>query len=495
MPHIPHTEKARERLLKAVGADSIDDLIPVPENARLKGELKLPTGLTEQELTRALKEKAARNSTVEDYSSFLGAGAYNHYIPAVVDSIISRSEFYTSYTPYQPEISQGTLQAIFEYQTIVCQLTSMDVANASLYDGASAVAEAALMARRITGRDKVLLSAALHPEYRETTRSYLHGAGDHVSEVMYCTEAGITLPQALDSALDKDTACLVIQYPNFFGSIEDLKALADRAHAKGALLIVVTNEAVSFGLLASPGSSGADIAVGDNQSFGNTLSYGGPYLGFMATKTEFIRQMPGRIIGETVDIDGKRAFCLTFSTREQHIRRERATSNICTNHGLCALAASVHMVSLGEAGLRRLALLNLSKAEYLKKALANISGVAVAFSSPTFNEFTIKISKDPEEVLKGLLKKKVMGGLALKRFYPTLDRHILIGVQLNTKDDGHLAGARRYWDNGRERRKRVALDEPLIFERSSVASGGVFLRPSIPADPRASAGRAFEGQD
>lgn len=436
MPYIPHTEKDRECLLKAVGAEKIDDLIAVPENARLKGELKLPKGLTEQELTKALKEKAARNSTVEDYSSFLGAGAYNHYIPAVVDSVISRSEFYTSYTPYQPEISQGTLQAIFEYQTIVCQLTGMDVANASLYDGASAVAEAALMARRITGRDKVLLSAALHPEYRETVRSYLHGAGNHVSEVMYCTEAGVTLPDALDAALDKDTACLVIQSPNFFGSIEDLKSLADKAHAKGALIVAVTNEAVSFGLLASPGSLGADIAVGDNQSFGNTLSYGGPYLGFMATKTEFIRQMPGRIVGETVDRDGKRAFCLTFSTREQHIRREKATSNICTNHGLCALAASVHMVSLGEVGLRRLALLNLSKAEYLKKALANISGVEIAFSSPTFNEFTIKISSAPEEVLKGLLKKKVMGGLGLKRFYPALDKHILVAVtEMNTKEE------------------------------------------------------------
>ncbi|MBI5643285.1 MAG: aminomethyl-transferring glycine dehydrogenase subunit GcvPA [Deltaproteobacteria bacterium] len=438
MPYIPHTKEDRQELLKAIGVNSIDDLLAaLPEELRAKAALGLPKGLSEQELAKNLKELSLKNSTVEDYSSFLGAGAYNHYIPSIVDSLISRSEFYTSYTPYQPEISQGTLQAIFEYQTLVCQLTGMDVSNASLYDGASAVAEAVLMARRITGKDKVLLSGALHPEYRETARTYLRGAGDHVSEVMYCTEAGTTLPDAVDASLSGDSACVVIQQPNFFGSIEDIPALAEAAHRKGALLIVVVNEAVSLGLLKSPGELGADIAIGENQSFGNALNFGGPYLGFMATKTEFVRQMPGRIIGETVDKHGKRAFCLTFSTREQHIRRERATSNICTNHGLCALAASIHMVSLGSVGLKKLALLNLSKTEYLKNRLKEISGVTIAFSSPTFNEFTLKLGDHaPEAVLKALLKKRIIGGLDLKRFYPELKSHILISAtEMNSKEE------------------------------------------------------------
>ncbi|MBI5903118.1 MAG: aminomethyl-transferring glycine dehydrogenase subunit GcvPA [Deltaproteobacteria bacterium] len=437
MPYIPHTEKDIERILKAVGASSVEDLLgALPSRLRLAKDLDLPKGISEQELAGVLKDLSSRNSTTREYASFLGAGAYNHYIPAVVDSLISRSEFYTSYTPYQPEVSQGTLQAIFEYQTLVCQLTSMDVSNASLYDGASAVAEAVLMARRITGKDAVLLSSALHPEYRETVRTYMAGASDHVSEVFYCTEAGRTLPEAVEAALTGDTACLVVQHPNFFGSLEDVEALSRVIHAKKGLLIVVTNEAVSFGLLKPPGEMNCDIAVGDNQSFGNPLSYGGPYLGFMATKSEFVRQMPGRIVGQTVDKNGKRAFCLTFATREQHIRRERATSNICTNHGLCALSAAVHLVSLGATGLKQLAVHNLFKANYLKEGLRATKGVDIAFSSPVFNEFTIRVDKDPEGVLKALLKKKIMGGVSLKRLYPELDRHILVAAtEMNSKED------------------------------------------------------------
>lgn len=437
MPYIPHTEKDIESILKAVGAGSVEDLLgALPARLRLAKDLDLPKGLSEQELAGVLKDLSSRNSTTGEYASFLGAGAYNHYIPAIVDSLISRSEFYTSYTPYQPEVSQGTLQAIFEYQTLVCQLTSMDVSNASLYDGASAVAEAVLMARRITGKDAVLLSSALHPEYRETVRTYMAGASDHVSEVFYCTEAGRTLPEAVEAALTNDTACLVVQHPNFFGSLEDVEALSRVIHAKKGLLIVVTNEAVSFGLLKPPGEMACDIAVGDNQSFGNPLNYGGPHLGFMATKSEFIRQMPGRIVGQTVDKDGKRAFCLTFATREQHIRRERATSNICTNHGLCALSAAVHMVSLGATGLKKLAAHNLFKANYLKDGLRAVNGVDIAFGSPVFNEFTIRVDKDPEGVLKALLKKKIMGGVLLKRFYPELDRHILVAAtEMNSKAD------------------------------------------------------------
>ena len=434
MPYIPHTEQDIQKILKALGASKVEEVLSqLPASLRLTKALDLPAGLSEQELAAHLRELGSRNTTVQDYSSFLGAGAYNHYIPAIVDSVISRSEFFTSYTPYQPELSQGTLQAIFEYQTLVCQLTGMDVANASLYDGATAVAEAALMARRITGKQGIVLSSALHPEYRETVKTYLVGTGDQLSEAMYCTETGVTLPGAVEAAISDSTACVIVQHPNFFGCLEDVQAVAEVVHRKKALLVIVVNEAISLGLLKPPGETGCDIVVGENQSFGNPLSYGGPYLGFMATKDEFIRQMPGRLIGQTVDRDGKRAFCLTFATREQHIRRERATSNICTNHGLCALAAAVHMVGLGSQGLKKLASLNLSKAEYLKKKLSE-AGAQLAFSAPTFNEFTIKVNKDPGQVLNNLLGKKIIGGLGLKRFYPALDRHILVtATEMNSK--------------------------------------------------------------
>ena len=436
MPYIPHTAKDIAKILKAVGAGSVEELFSqLPAASRLKGPLAIPDGLSEQELLGHLKSLSSKNSTIEEYSSFLGAGAYNHYIPSIVDAVISRSEFYTSYTPYQPEPSQGTLQAIFEYQTLVCQLTGMDVANASLYDGATAVAEACLMAKRITGREGIVLANALHPEYRETVATYLTGTGDHLSEVLYCAETGTTLPEAIDAACTDKTACVVIQHPNFFGSLEDIEAIAEVVHRKKALLVVAVTEAVSFGLLKALGESGCDIAVGENQSFGNSLSYGGPYLGFMATKTEFVRQMPGRLIGQTVDREGRRAFCLTFATREQHIRRERATSNICTNHGLCALAASVHMVSLGSGGLRKLAELNLSKAEYLKKKLKE-AGVEVAFTSPSFNEFTVKVKGGAEAALKKLLDKKIIGGLALNRHYPELGEYLLIAAtEMNSKEE------------------------------------------------------------
>lgn len=436
MPYIPHTGSDISRILKAVGASSVEDLLgSLPAGLRVKSPLNLPKGLSEQELKSLLKGLAEKNSTVEQYSSFLGAGAYNHYIPSAVAALLSRSEFYTSYTPYQPELSQGTLQAVFEYQTLVCQLTAMDVSNASLYDGATATAEAVLMARRITGKHGVLLSSALHPEYRDTVKTYLKGSGDHITEVMYCTKEGRTQPSAVAAAVTPETACVVVQHPNFFGCIEDLEAIADVIHKNKGLLIVVTNEAVSLGLLKPPGELGADIAVGDNQSFGNPLSYGGPHLGFMSTRTEYIRQMPGRLVGQTVDKLGQTAFCLTFATREQHIRRERATSNICTNHGLCALAASMHLVCLGSKGLKDLALLNLSKAEYLKERL-KVVGILPAFSSPTFNEFTVKVNAEPDAVLKKLLKKRIMGGLSLKKYHPELSGHLLVAAtELNTSQE------------------------------------------------------------
>lgn len=438
MPYIPQNERDIARVLKAAGVNSVEDLLSeLPSSLRLKGELRLPKGISEQELKRDLKSIGARNSTVEEYSSFLGGGAYNHYIPSVVPALAARSEFYTSYTPYQPEVSQGTLQAIFEYQTLVCQLTSMAVSNASLYDGATAVAEAVLMARRITGRERVLLSGAIHPEYAETVKTYLKGAGDTVAIVPYCTEKGTTLPEAITASAGEDPACLVIQHPNFFGSLEDIEEAARIIHSKKGLLIVAVSEPVSLGILKPPGELGSDIAVGELQSFGSPLSFGGPYLGFMAVREEFVRQMPGRLVGQTVDREGRRAFCLTFATREQHIRRERATSNICTNHGLSALSAAIYLTSLGKTGLKKLSLLNLSKAEYLKERLSTVAGVRPAFTSPTFNEFVVKVEhNDPEEVLSTLLKRRIIGGIPLKRLFPNLSSHILVtATEMNSREE------------------------------------------------------------
>ncbi|MEK7689297.1 MAG: aminomethyl-transferring glycine dehydrogenase subunit GcvPA [Deltaproteobacteria bacterium] len=435
MSYIPHTEKDIQEMLKVIGAEFVEDLFKaIPDNLRVKKPLNLPAPLSEQELIQEMTTLSIKNATVEEYVSFLGAGAYNHYIPSIVNHLISRSEFYTAYTPYQPEISQGTLQAIFEYQTLICQLTGMDVSNASMYDGASATAEAVLMARRINNRSKVILSAAIHPEYREVINTYLSGNRDNIKEVFYCTETGRTLPEAIEKLLDKDTSSVVIQQPNFFGSIEDIKAIAEVVHKNNSILIIAITEPISLGLLKPPGELGADIVIGEGQAFGNGLNFGGPYLGFFATLEKYLRQMPGRLVGETVDKRGKSGYVLTMAAREQHIRREKATSNICTNEGLCALAAAIYLTALGKNGLMELARLNLSKAEYLKKGLANIKGIKPAFTAPTFNEFVIETEKEPDAVLKTLLKKGIIAGLPLKRFYPELSRHILIcATEMNTK--------------------------------------------------------------
>lgn len=439
MAYIPHTGKDISEILKSAGVDSIEDLLlaAVPDGLRAKEPLALPAGLSEQALKRAVEALASKNSAVAGPSSFLGAGAYSHYTPSLVASLAGRSEFYTSYTPYQPEISQGTLQAIFEYQTLVCQLTGMDVSNASLYDGGTACAEAALMAMRITGKKKVVLSAALHPEYRETVMTYLKFRGAEAIESLYCTEAGTTLPEAVEAVCSEEPACLIVQNPNFFGCIEDVEALSGLMRRKGGLLVAATTEPVSFGMLKPPGELGADIAVGENQSFGIPLSLGGPYLGFMATKEKYIRQMPGRLVGQTIDNKGQRAFCLTFATREQHIRREKAASNICTNHGLSALTAAIHMTSLGRTGLKKLAGLNLSKAAYLMEKLTSVKGAGRTFTAPFFNEFAVRLDTlGVEDALKRLLRKGIIAGLSLKRFYPELSRHLLVtATEINSKEE------------------------------------------------------------
>ncbi len=439
MAYLPHTDRDISEILKSAGVESIEDLLAaaVPEGLRAKEPLSLPVGLSEQALKRVVEALASKNSGAAGPSSFLGAGAYSHYTASLVASLAGRSEFYTSYTPYQPELSQGTLQAIFEYQTLVCQLTGMDVSNGSLYDGGTACAEAALMAMRITGRKKVILSAALHPEYRETVKTYLKFRGVEAVESFYCGEAGTTLPEAVEAVCSEEPACLIVQNPNFFGCIEDVEALSVLMRGKGGLLVAAVAEPVSLGILKSPGELGADIAVGENQSFGIPLSLGGPYLGFMATKEKYIRQMPGRLVGQTIDNKGQRAFCLTFATREQHIRREKAASNICTNHGLSALTAAIHMTSLGKTGLKKLAGLNLSKAEYLREKLTSVKGVGRAFTAPFFNEFAVRLdSIDVDDALKRLLRKGIIAGLSLKRFYPELTRHMLVtATEINSKEE------------------------------------------------------------
>ncbi len=433
MQYIPNTEADCRAMLDAIGVRSSEELFAdIPSKLRLKRGLNLAPPLSEVGLRRHMKGLAAKNADVDQYSSFLGAGAYNHFIPAAVSHLVFRSEFYTAYTPYQPEISQGTLQAIYEFQTLVCQLTGMEVANASMYDGSSGLAEAILMAHRINARQEVLIPLAVHPEYRMVCRTYASKLGIRLHEVPF-TDRGATDLKEVKAALSERTSCVVIQSPNFFGTLEMLDEIAEVAHAAGALLVVAVAEPVSFGIVRSPGECGADIVVGEGQSFGNHLNYGGPYLGFFATKEAYIRSMPGRLVGQTEDKAGRVGYVLTLSTREQHIRREKATSNICTNVGLCALAASVHLALLGRSGLRELALLNLRKTAYAKEAISNVRSYKLRFSGPTFNEFVVRTRKrTPAQVNRSLLGKKIIGGLELGRFYPELSDCLLICVTEQT---------------------------------------------------------------
>jgi glycine dehydrogenase subunit 1 len=432
MNYTPHTEEDVRKMLDVIGIGSTEELFgPVPEKLRLK-ELDLPPGISEMEAVSLVNDLAARARADAPALSFIGGGAYEHFIPSVVDAMISRSEFYTAYTPYQPEVSQGTLRAIFEFQTMICELTGMEVANASMYDGSSALAEAVLMAVRITGGSRVLLPRSLHPFYKEVVKTYVHGIGLEIVEIPW-SEAGTLDLEALDQELRADTAAVVVQNPNFLGVLESLSEIGDLVNRSSAAYIAAVNP-ISLGVIAPPGDFGADIVVGDGQPLGIPLSFGGPYVGFFATRDKHVRKMPGRVCGQTTDVDGKRGFVLTLQTREQHIRRDRATSNICTNQTLCATAATVYMASLGPRGLEEVGMLNWNRSHRARKALTDLKGVHDRFPGNSFNEFVVETDKPALETLAALEARGISGGIDLGRFYPELDRCILTCVT-ETKTD------------------------------------------------------------
>jgi glycine dehydrogenase subunit 1 len=435
MRYLPLTPDDRTAMLAAIGAKSIDELfVDVPEPARREGFVDLPRVAGELEVDRALSALAARNTSAGSVPFFCGAGAYRHHVPATVDHIIQRSEFLTSYTPYQPEIAQGTLQYLYEFQTQVANLTGMPVANASLYDGSTATAEGVLMATRVTRRNKAVFSGGVHPQYVRASETVVHAVGVET----------VSLPAAIDAeaavigAIDADTACVVVQTPNVFGTATDVTRIAEAAKAAGALLIVVVTEAVSLGLLKSPGEMGADIVAAEGQSIGNALNFGGPYVGLFACREKLIRQMPGRLTGETVDAEGRRGFVLTLSTREQHIRRDKATSNICTNSGLCTLAFTIHMSLLGETGLRRVALINHEKALATRDALAAIPGVEV-LTPRFFNEFAVRLPKSAAAVVEALAAQGVLAGVPYSRLAPGSGMDdVLLVAATETTTEAHI---------------------------------------------------------
>jgi glycine dehydrogenase subunit 1 len=425
LKYSPHTDKDKKEMLAAIGASSTDDLFKaIPDGLRLK-KLDLPEGISELELKNSVLEKAGKNYSTNKLISFLGGGAYEHHIPQAVESIISRGEFLTAYTPYQAEASQGTLQAIYEYQSLICELTGMDVANASMYDGASALAEAVLLAVKETGRRRVIFSESLHPEYKQVIATYMEG---YKVEFMEVPHAGGVYDEAiLKKEANDDTACVIVQNPNFFGCIENVYEIESICHAKGALLIACVNP-ISLGVLKSPGEYNADIAVGEGQPLGIPLCYGGPYLGFFAVKEKHMRRMPGRIAGMTKDLDGKRGFVLTMQAREQHIRREKATSNICSNEGLMALAACVYLSLVGKEGIKEIARQNVLKSHYMKEKILKLGGFEPMSDAPFFNEFVVRCGKEPGKIIGDLLKHGIMGGLPLGRFYPGMKNCMSICV-------------------------------------------------------------------
>jgi glycine cleavage system P protein (glycine dehydrogenase) subunit 1 len=415
MRYLPKSPADRTAMLEAIGAGSIADLFaPIPAEYRLDRDLKVPRQMAESEIVDWFRERSRENG--DDYATFLGAGAYYHYRPVIIDSLISRGEFLTAYTPYQAEISQGTLQSIFEFQTMISELTGMEVANASMYDGSTATTEAVMMAIRLTGRRSVAVARSVHPQYREVFATSAHHQDLPVTEIAYADSGGLDL-EALEKAMTPETACILIQSPNFFGTIENVAALAEIAHQHGAMLVVSIAEAVSLGIVEPPRQ--ADIVAMEAQSFGVPLGFGGPYCGVIATREQYVRQMPGRLVGQTTDRNGKRGFVLTLATREQHIRREKATSNICTNQALVALMVNIFMTVFGRAGLRELAKQNLAKTAYAAARLGDRAAVLFT-GAPRFNEFVIQTSEDPHAINRRLLEHKIVGGLPLQKFYPEL---------------------------------------------------------------------------
>ncbi|HHV44569.1 MAG TPA: aminomethyl-transferring glycine dehydrogenase subunit GcvPA [Firmicutes bacterium] len=431
-PYLPHTRRDREAMLAEIGLSSVEELFHfIPEELRLNRKLNLPRALSEQELLTYMQDLGTKNQRP---LSFIGAGAYEHHIPSVVQHLVRRSEFYTSYTPYQAEISQGMLQSIFEYQTMITQITEMDVSNASLYDGATATCEAAFMAVNATRRDKILVATTVHPQTRQVLRTYCDTVGVKLKEVT--TKEGLSLGEAIGQALDKDTAGVIVQNPDFFGCIHDLEPLADLVHRNKSLLIASV-EPLSLAILKTPGQAGVDIAVGDGQSLGNPLSFGGPSLGFIAVKEELLRRMPGRIVGQTTDKEGRRGFVLTLQAREQHIRREKAASNICSNQALNALTATVYLAALGKEGFVELANLCMYKAHYAKDLICAIPGFSLIFEEPFFLEFAVNCPGDPEQITKQVLEEAgILAGYCLNRDYPQLPKGLLIAVtETKTKED------------------------------------------------------------
>ncbi|MGG3841461.1 aminomethyl-transferring glycine dehydrogenase subunit GcvPA [Anoxybacillus kestanbolensis] len=431
--YLPMTEEDKQQMLQTIGVQSIDELFSdIPESVRFQGEYNIKPAKSEPELMKELMELAAKNADMKTYTSFLGAGVYDHYIPTIVDHVISRSEFYTAYTPYQPEISQGELQAIFEFQTMICELTGMDVANSSMYDGGTSLAEAALLSAAHTKKKKVLLSNAVHPEYRDVVKTYAKGPGLEVVEIPY--KNGVTDVDALQKEMNEDVACVIVQYPNFFGQIEPLKEIEPIAHAHKGMFVVASNP-LALGVLTPPGQFGADIVVGDAQPFGIPTQFGGPHCGYFAVKSALMRKIPGRLVGQTTDEEGRRGFVLTLQAREQHIRRDKATSNICSNQALNALAASVAMTALGKNGVKEMATMNIQKAHYAKEAFVN-NGLHVVFTGPFFNELVVRMNKPVAEINKKLLEKRIIGGYDLGRDYPELQNCMLIAVtELRTKEE------------------------------------------------------------
>ncbi|WP_299738346.1 aminomethyl-transferring glycine dehydrogenase subunit GcvPA [uncultured Rossellomorea sp.] len=431
--YLPMTEQDQREMLDSIGVDSVNDLFEdIPEKVRFKGDYKIKEAKSETELVKELTKLAAKNADLKSHTSFLGAGVYDHYMPIIVDHVLSRSEFYTAYTPYQPEISQGELQAIFEFQTMICELTGMDVANSSMYDGGTALAEAAMLSAGQTRRKKVLVSSTVHPESRDVLRSYAKGQYIEVVEIPH--NNGVTDVEELKKLMSNEIAAVIVQYPNFFGRVEELKAIEEVTHAEKAMFVVSSNP-LALGALTPPGQLGADIVIGDAQPFGIPSAFGGPHCGYFAVNKKLMRKVPGRLVGQTVDEDGIRGFVLTLQAREQHIRRDKATSNICSNQALNALAASVAMTALGKQGVKEMALQNIQKTHYAKEAF-KAKGFSIAFEGPTFNEFVVKVNMPVKEINQKLLGKEMIGGYDLGLVDDSLAQHMLVAVtELRSKEE------------------------------------------------------------